>query len=549
MHYRALYRKYRPVEFEQIVGQNHIIKTLNNTVKQDKIGHAYLFCGSRGTGKTSVARIFARLINCENLKDGQFCNDCFVCNTQNTDEIPDIIEIDAASNNGVDEIREIKNKASLAPVLCKYKVYIIDEVHMLSTGAFNALLKTLEEPPSHVVFVLATTEPHKIPTTIISRCQRFDFKKIAAEDIQSKLKEIAKEEKITIDEHCLKEISKLSDGSLRDAIGLLDQIFSFSNEKISIEKLYDLVGMMQLSKIFELIEGIFVNNIDLLISTYEEMVENGRDFEKATEKIFEILVNLMIYKNAPKYILSKDLFYIDDLLKLEKLINRERLSAIIDDLKDLLEKMKKSTNPNVLFELFLLKNINLQDIEEIEVKKEEVVPAPTKIVKQVEKNIEPSISSLTKTALINNTIALASNEMKKEVKKQFLNLKKYSLDGKNGIVANLLIDSEIIAASNDHLLITYKYESLVLESDSNSKKIDKIVSELMSTKYKVVAITSENWNTLRPKYLEMKSKNQKIELMDETIEETISCRKDENYLYEDVIIELGNDIIEMEEKI
>ena len=219
---------------------------------------------------------FCKTINCENLKDGIPCGKCSVCKIKTTDENPDIIEIDAASNNGVDEIREIKNKATLVPVLCKYKVYIIDEVHMLSIGAFNALLKTLEEPPLHAVFILATTEPQKIPVTIISRCQRFDFKKIPIAEIKKRLKSIAKKEEIEIDETCLLEISKISDGSLRDAIGLLDQANSFSNGNITIDALYELTGNIETSKIFKLLENLFLNDINSLIETTDELYNSGK---------------------------------------------------------------------------------------------------------------------------------------------------------------------------------------------------------------------------------------------------------------------------------
>ncbi len=551
MHYRALYRKYRPTDFSEIVGQNHIIKTLINTIKNNRVGHAYLFCGSRGTGKTSVAKIFARTVNCENLKDGVQCNKCIICNSKNTDDITDIIEIDAASNNGVDEIREIKNKATLAPVLCKYKVYIIDEVHMLSTGAFNALLKTLEEPPQHVIFILATTEPQKIPITIISRCQRFDFKKILVDDIQNKLKEISVAEKIKIDDYCIREISKLAEGSLRDAIGLLDQVCSFTNGNVDVDKLYDLVGMMQISKIINIVENIFSNDIDKLMDFYEEMVENSKDFEKTSEKILEILVNLMIYKNASKYFSSKDLFYKDEIIKLDKLINRERLGIVIEEMNELLEKIKKSSNPNILFEMFLLKNISFQpNLENIEQENTVIVDPIVKDknkIKEKTKNI--IISNTLKNSRINNTLALASNEKKKEIKKIFMDLKTHLIDGENKSIISLLMDSEVVAASENHILLKYKYESLVQENDNNINKIEKIISELTNVKYKVVAICCEEWETIRPHYIEMKNKNGKIELIEENEDDTISCSKDEECLYGDIINDFGDGIIEMEGKI
>ena len=280
MAYKSLYRKYRPLKFEDVYGQEFIIKTLSNAIKNNKIGHAYLFCGTRGTGKTTIAKIFARSVNCLKPLDNMPCGKCEICLNENTDEIPDIIEIDAASNNGVDEIRELKNKIKLVPNLCKYKVYIIDEVHMLSTGAFNALLKTLEEPPEHVIFILATTEPQKLPITIISRCQRFDFKKINISDIKERLKFIAKEEKIKIDDLALDEIAKISDGAMRDAIGLLDQISSFTDSKITLEDIYMVRGSVSYNTILTLLDNLVDNNIKELLDIIDEIYLSGKDFNR-----------------------------------------------------------------------------------------------------------------------------------------------------------------------------------------------------------------------------------------------------------------------------
>ena len=251
MGYLALYRKYRPVDFNSVYGQEHVVTILKNAIMSGKISHAYLFCGPRGTGKTTVAKIIARLVNCENLIDGNPCGKCYNCiNYMNSS---DIVEIDAASNNGVDEIRELKDKINLVPSNAKYKIYIIDEVHMLTTQAFNALLKTLEEPPSHVIFVLATTEPHKIPLTISSRCQKFRFSKIEDSKIVNRLSEICKLEKIIIDEDALFEIARLSDGGMRDAINFLDQLIAYSSDNISIEDVYNVNGSVSYADLYDLL--------------------------------------------------------------------------------------------------------------------------------------------------------------------------------------------------------------------------------------------------------------------------------------------------------
>lgn len=558
MQYKALYRKYRPIDFDDVIGQDPIIQTLINSIKENKIGHAYLFTGTRGTGKTTVAKIFAKTINCENLKDGIPCGKCSVCKIKTTDENPDIIEIDAASNNGVDEIREIKNKATLVPVLCKYKVYIIDEVHMLSIGAFNALLKTLEEPPLHAVFILATTEPQKIPVTIISRCQRFDFKKIPIAEIKKRLKSIAKKEEIEIDETCLLEISKISDGSLRDAIGLLDQANSFSNGNITIDALYELTGNIETSKIFKLLENLFLNDINSLIETTDELYNSGKNFETIVESLIDILINLLIYKNAKKYFDKKEIYYKDELVELNKLVSKEKLIFVIDGMNELFENIKKSSNPNILFEIFLFKIISPSDEEkeDSEVKKEIVQKKISKETK-IEKNNEKEIQKINKTysysikeALINNTLAMASNHYKNDAKKALSNLSEHLATNKNKAAITVLMDCSVCAVSEDRMLLTYKYDSMVYEHDQNKSKIEKIISELLNRKYKVVAISEEKWKELRPKYVELKQKNKKIELMQEIEEETIPCKIEQqtnsNEL-ENTINAFGIGIVEMEE--
>ena len=270
MTYLALYRKYRPNNFESIYGQDEIVTVIRNAIKTNKVSHAYLFSGPRGTGKTSIAKIIARIVNCQNLNGDIACGKCYNC--QNFLNSNDIVEIDAASNNGVDEIREIRNKINLVPTNSKFKVYIIDEVHMLTMQAFNALLKTLEEPPSHVIFILATTEPHKIPLTISSRCQKFSFKKISVDKIILRLKEICEKEKIDIEEDAICEIAKTSDGGMRDAINLLDQIVSYSNSRIKIEDVYEINGLISYDSLYQLINAVVNNDKTYIINFFDKFV-------------------------------------------------------------------------------------------------------------------------------------------------------------------------------------------------------------------------------------------------------------------------------------
>ena len=284
--YQALYRKYRPIDFNSVVGQDSIIKTLKNSIINHNFSHAYMFFGPRGTGKTTVSKIFARNINCLDPKDGIACQECSSCKNSFSKDCIDIIEIDAASNNGVDEIRELKNKISLVPSELKYKVYIIDEVHMLSIGAFNALLKTLEEPPAHAIFILATTDPQKVPETIISRCQCFSFKRISESNLFERLKFISNEEKIDIDDDVLKAISLLSDGGLRDALGSLDKLVSYCDKKITLNEFEEINGIVSNSDISNLFNYIFKGEIKELLNDLNKFNDNGKN-------LIQIMVQLL----------------------------------------------------------------------------------------------------------------------------------------------------------------------------------------------------------------------------------------------------------------
>ena len=277
MGYTALYRKFRPLTFGEIVGQEAITRTLKNQIIANSVGHAYLFNGGRGTGKTSAAKILARAVNCLNPKNGEPCNECEICKAALSGSLTDIVEMDAASNNSVEDIRLIRDEVNFLPTLAKYRVYIIDEVHMLSTGAFNALLKTLEEPPAHVKFILATTEPQKLPATILSRCQRFDFKKISLENIVKRLKIVCESSKIDADENALKIVASLSEGAMRDALSILERCLQDGDNEISEDKVKELVGIPKLSYIEEIVTSVLEKNIDDCLKTLKTVINEGKD--------------------------------------------------------------------------------------------------------------------------------------------------------------------------------------------------------------------------------------------------------------------------------
>lgn len=583
MSYKSLYRKYRPMRFEDVCGQQFIVKTLSNAIKNNKIGHAYLFCGTRGTGKTTIAKIFAKLVNCLNPLDNVPCGECEICLNENTDEIPDIIEIDAASNNGVDEIRELKNKIKLMPVMCKYKVYIIDEVHMLSTGAFNALLKTLEEPPEHVIFILATTEPQKLPITIISRCQRFDFKKINVLDISKRLKYISQKEGIDIDDEAIEEIAKLSEGAMRDAIGLLDQISSFADSKITVEDIYTIRGSVSNRVLIELIEKYIDNDASSILSIVDDIYLSGKDFYRLSEDILVFYRNMLISKVAPSYFEDKALQLKDDIMRLSSKIEVKRIERMIKKLEELLRNIKSSDYPRILFETTILSDLNLDEsfenektttekdktfvlgINEVDSKSKNKEVKLDKNINEIikeefkEKDIKKvttknksnnsfAITDALKEAMINNTIAEASASLKKEATVKFEELDKYLIDKDFKAAATILKDSIVTAVSNDHMLLTYKYESMVEDNDNEYASISNLVKQMFGSEYKVVAITDKRWKELRPYFLNLKKENGTIPLIEEKYEK---INKSENMIenenYEEVLNIFDSDLIEMEE--
>lgn len=357
MSYLALYRKWRPMVFEDVVEQEHVVKTLKNSILAGRIAHAYLFCGTRGTGKTTMAKIFSRAINCQNSKDGDPCNECEVCKGILNGSLLDVIEIDAASNNSVENVREIRDEVVYVPSKAQYKVYIIDEVHMLSTGAFNALLKTLEEPPAHVVFILATTEPHKLPATILSRCQRFDFRRIPVESIVNRIEYIAANSGVSIEEEGLKLIAKMSDGALRDAISILDQCISLGQKHLTYEDVLSIVGIVNSTFIADIVDSINAKEVDKVLQFVNILVMDGKNIIQFVSDLVLYYRNLLICSTSktPEEIVDASKDMIDRMKKQCASLSNLEITSIIKELSSLEATMKWSNHARVLLEVALIK--------------------------------------------------------------------------------------------------------------------------------------------------------------------------------------------------
>ena len=365
MGYTALYRKFRPVKFDELVGQEHITRTIKNQIISDRVGHAYLFNGGRGTGKTTIAKILARAVNCLNPQDGEPCNECEICKAALDGSLTDIVEMDAASNNSVEDVREIREAVNFLPTKAKYRVYIIDEVHMLSTGAFNALLKTLEEPPKHVKFLLATTEPQKIPATILSRCQRFDFKRISNEDIIKRLKIVCNESKISISEEALNLIATLAEGGMRDALSILERCNQDGEDKIDENKIRDLVGIPKITYIKQIVESIINYDVDSSLKVIEEILKEGKDLNNLLWEIIKYVKDILLYKSTGS-IQTYTKEEIEDIKVLSEKISKEELINLICNLSELENSLKLSTQKLIIFQTGIIKLCNKQDYNKSE---------------------------------------------------------------------------------------------------------------------------------------------------------------------------------------
>jgi len=529
--YQALYRKYRPLYFSDVVGQDMIVKTLKNSIITESFGHAYMFNGSRGTGKTTVSKIFARSVNCLNPKEGEACGKCENCKNAFEKECVDIIEIDAASNNGVDEIRKIIDNINLVPSKLKYKVYIIDEVHMLSIGAFNALLKTLEEPPEHVIFILATTDPQKVPSTIISRCQCFNFNRLADETIVEQLKKVAKKEKIKVDNEVLNEIAYFSNGGMRDSLGYLDQLRAYTDDNITLSDFYDLNGLISDKDLDELVTNILDSNIEKVLSSLNNFNVLGKNLIQIIYQLSEYIRNIIV-----DYYTNKE-----NKIDIGKYINLNYYLT-----KNFVD-IKRVDNPKLFIEMLLIKYVNdnnehnvfKEDVSLNKVSRETLVEETKSLVinpfennplnnknekeknitetveiesvseEKNEKNISDDVPRETsglfikrKVSNINeimnvrfiNTLLKGNKKLKEQELKDIEKLRNNSFDLEKGYLSNNLLDGTLCVVSPECSVFCFDHNSIV---DQNLLELDEITSiyqKTLNTNKNLCFISKAEWD-------------------------------------------------------
>ena len=523
MDYKVLYRKYRPDNFSNIIGQDYMISILKNAIKNDKISHAYIFSGPRGTGKTSTAKVFAKAINCLNPSSDGPCNECESC--KHFKENADIIEIDAASNNGVDEIREIINNIKLAPAYSKYKVYIIDEVHMLSTSAFNALLLTLEEPPKHVVFILATTNIEAVPITILSRCQRFDFHKISIYDIMNRLKYVVKNENISIDDDALEEIAYISDGGMRDALSILDQLSS-TTEKITINDVIEHFGSVSKKQINDLYHLILQNNVDNFDTMMKKFKELAIDYKVLIKKMLEKIEEEAI--NAKKDITYSGLTY-------------DQLKEMAFELADISNYVNMTIDPYLLIEITLLKyfnansepkitqNNNLHDLNEKKEQTPEAVASENKENTSTIISREIILTNSINTELIKIRVNNCFVNAKKEYLQTIKNLWKDFVDNLNDkSLLNLVVDCNVVAASDKIAILTNVIDGTSNLINNKLNEIETNFNNKYKASYKFIALTENKWNEEKKEYIANLKNKYEYQYIEEPKQENIEEKNIDN---------------------
>lgn len=572
MVYQALYRVWRPQKFEDMAGQEHITKTLKNALAKEQLSHAYLFNGPRGTGKTSAAKIVAKAINCELAPTDEPCNECPSCLAISEGRLPDVIEIDAASNNGVDEIREIRENVKYAPSSARYKVYIIDEVHMLSQGAFNALLKTLEEPPEHVIFILATTEPHKIPLTIISRCQRFDFKRIPLKSIVDRITYIAQEQGIQASVEPLTLVAKASDGGMRDALSILDQVVAYASGEVTVEDVLEVTGLVSQGLISKVVNEVHQKNAPEAVKAVNDLIDRGKDPEKFTEDLMHYYRDLLLYKTSEELGEHLERVQIDDTFKKLALeLETEAIYSAIQELNETQQAMRWSNQPRVLLEVAMVKlSHGSAPVRSNPVDVTASDPALLTRIDMLEKKlaslqangISPAQERSSQTAEMKRQTSpqrkvsggrgmnLSVSEMRQVLqnasKSELNEMRRFWAEVMEKVrAANVaahawLLESKPVASSDTGFLLAFKYDfhcQMVLENKNNVlNMVEHILSEVTGKVKRLFPIPFSDWETLRSDYIkQMGSENEE--------DETVTEEKDPLILEAEKLV--GPDLLEI----
>lgn len=496
MSYTALYRKFRPAAFEDVKGQDHIITTLKNQIKANRIGHAYLFCGTRGTGKTTVAKIFAKAVNCEQPIDGSPCGECAMCRSIAAGTSMNVIEIDAASNNGVDNIREIREEVTYRPTEGRYKVYIIDEVHMLSIGAFNALLKTLEEPPEYVIFILATTEVHKIPITILSRCQHYDFKRISIETISRRMQDLMEKEQVNVEERAIRYIAKAADGSMRDALSLLDQCIAFYlGQTLTYDNVLEVLGAVDTDVFSQLLRSILSRDVAKVLDTVEELVMQGRELTQMAADFTWYLRNLLLVKTSDNIedVLDVSTENMMQLKEEAQMIETDILFRFIRVFSELSGQLKYATQKRVLLEVALIKlcvpametkaDTLLDRIRAVEEKIEKGIPVGNTVEQAVYTNTGSRAEDAHKTGQNRVELPKAIPEDVKEVVQNFRSI----ADEASGLLRNYLKKARLSLGGDNRLMIVMpgSMEAEFVGREDHVKELEDLIENRIGKKVEV----------------------------------------------------------------
>lgn len=496
MEYVALYRKYRPKKLDEIYGQKYIVQIVKNSISNNRFMHAYLFSGPRGTGKTTIAKLLAKIVNCSNLNGFDPCDECDSCKLINNKSNPDIIEIDAASNNGVDEIRSIRDSVVLMPSVSKYKVYIIDEVHMLSPSAFNALLKTLEEPPKHVIFILATTEFNKVPETIVSRCQCYDFKRIGVSDIIDCLSNICLKEGIEVDEKVLSLIANYCNGGMRDSIGLLDKLLSYS-DIINAELFYDVVGLVDNDIISDLFVNICDANTKNVFDLVEKLVNSGKSIELITEQLLYYMRNMSV-----------------DSVN----ISMKKFTEILEGVSFIYNGLRNSFNQTLFFEIEILKLINkfssessMEGIEDIDGTLKAISRDENSVHEEKVKNTENEKTKNNKQIfvkkrkdyeiVVNNAFALADKNLKNDIVNKWNGFYDYVHNKEFSSFVSYFLDSNVEVVGEKDIILSADYDSIVENGNKNITKLELLFNLVMGKSYNIAFVSVDEWKLLKDKYV------------------------------------------------